>query len=117
MHDATMVCVGGAGKGAGYGDRYRDNCLRNTILSTETQVLTPRYGQYRRHAHNHITPVVVAAMENCFFVIRTHKHGIAPDHADEPKKGRNSCPWLPPLPVNTTRVIWLCACVYITWFE
>ena len=39
-----MVCVGGAGKGACHGDRYRDNCLSNTNLSTETQVPTPRLG-------------------------------------------------------------------------
>ena len=39
-----MVCVGGAGKGACHGDRYRDNCLSNANLSTETQVPTPRLG-------------------------------------------------------------------------
>ena len=44
MHDPTMVCVGGAGKGACHGDRYRDNCLSNANLSTETQVPTPRLG-------------------------------------------------------------------------
>ena len=43
-HDPTMVCVGGAGKGACHGDRYRDNCLSNTNLSTETQVPTLRNG-------------------------------------------------------------------------
>ena len=85
MHDPTMVCVGRAGKGACHGDRYRDNCLSNTNLSTEAQVPTPRYGQYLRHAHNHITPVVVAAMESYFVLIRTHQHGIAPGHPDEPK--------------------------------
>ena len=43
MHDPTMVCVGGAGKGACHGDRYRDNCLSNTNLSTETQVPTLQF--------------------------------------------------------------------------
>ena len=39
--------------------------------STEAHVPTPRYGQYLTHAHNHITPVV-AAMDSCFVLIRTH---------------------------------------------
>jgi len=45
-------------------------------LSTEAHVLTPRYGQYLTHAHNHITPAG-AAMDSCFPIIGAHQHGIA----------------------------------------
>ena len=49
----------------------------NKILSTGAHVQNMRYGQYLMHAHNHITSVV-AAMDSCFVLIRTHQHGIAP---------------------------------------
>ena len=44
--------------------------------STEAHVPTPWYGQYRMHAHNHITRAV-AAMDSCFALLGAHKHGIA----------------------------------------
>ena len=50
--------------------------LVNTNLSTEAHILTPRYGQYITHVHNHITPAG-AAMDSCFTVIGAHQHGIA----------------------------------------
>ena len=37
---------------------------------------TLQYGQYLTHVHNHITSAV-AAMDSCFFLVRTHQHGIA----------------------------------------
>ena len=40
-------------------------------LSTEAHVQALRYGQYLRHVHNHIT-LVVAAMDSCFILTRTH---------------------------------------------
>ena len=49
----------------------------NTNLSTEAHIPTRQYGQYLTHAHKHITPVV-AAIDSCFVLIRTHEHGIAP---------------------------------------
>lgn len=49
----------------------------NTNLSTEAHIPTQQYGQYLTHAHKHITPVV-AAIDSCFVLIRTHEHGIAP---------------------------------------
>ena len=47
-----------------------------TKLCTQAHIPTPRYGQYLRHAHNHITPAV-AAMDSCFALIGAHQHGIA----------------------------------------
>ena len=47
-----------------------------TKLCTQAHVPTPRYGQYLRHAHNHITPAV-AAMDSCFALIGAHQHGKA----------------------------------------
>lgn len=43
-------------------------------LGTEAHILTPRYGQYLTHVHNHITPAG-AAMDSCFGVIGAHQHG------------------------------------------
>ena len=48
----------------------------NTNLSTEAHIPTQQYGQYLTHAHKHITPVV-AAIDSCFVLVRTHEHGIA----------------------------------------
>ena len=48
----------------------------NTNLSTKAQILTPRYGQYLTHVHNHIT-LAGAAMDSCFAVIGAHQDGIA----------------------------------------
>ena len=45
-----------------------------TLISTETHVPSPWYGQYRTHAHNHITRAV-AAMESCFALIGAHQVG------------------------------------------
>ena len=43
---------------------------------TEEHEPTPRYGQYLiTHAQKHIT-LVMAAMDRCFVLIRTHQHGI-----------------------------------------
>ena len=36
----------------------------------------PRFGQYLTHAHSHIARAV-AAMDNCFGLVRPHQHGIA----------------------------------------
>ena len=36
---------------------------------------SPRYGQYLTHAHSHITRPV-AAMDSCFVLVRTPKHGF-----------------------------------------
>ena len=47
-----------------------------TKLCTQAHVPTPRYGQYLRHAHNHITPAV-AAMNSCFALTGAHQHGLA----------------------------------------
>ena len=47
-----------------------------TKLCTQAHVPTPRYGQYLRHAHNHITPAV-AAMDSCFALTGAHQHGLA----------------------------------------
>ena len=47
-----------------------------TKICTESHVPTPRYGQYLMHAHNHITPSVVA-MDSCFALIGAYQHGIA----------------------------------------
>ena len=49
--------------------------LVNTNLSTEAHILTPRYGQYLTHVHNHITPAG-AAMDSCFAVIGAHQHDL-----------------------------------------
>ena len=49
----------------------------NTNLSTEAHIPIRQYGQYLTHAHKHITPVV-AAIDSCFVLIRTHEYGIAP---------------------------------------
>ena len=46
------------------------------FIRTETHVPSPWYGQYRTHAHNHITRAV-AAMDSCFALIGAHQHGIA----------------------------------------
>ena len=51
--------------------------INNINLSTEAHVQALRYGQYLMHAHYHITSVV-AAMDSCCVLIRTHQHGIAP---------------------------------------
>ena len=48
----------------------------NTNLSTEAHVLTPRYGQYVTHTHNHITQAG-AVMDSCFAVIWAHQHSTA----------------------------------------
>ena len=50
--------------------------LQTTLISTETHVPSPWYGQYRTHAHNHITRAV-AAMDSCFALVGAHQHGIA----------------------------------------
>ena len=49
----------------------------NTNISTEAHIPTLQYGQYLMNAHKHITPLV-AAMDSCFVLIRTHEYGIAP---------------------------------------
>ena len=49
----------------------------NTNLSTEAHIPTPQYGHYLTHAHKCITSVV-AAMDSCFVLIRTHEQDIAP---------------------------------------
>ena len=56
-------------------DTYRQGD-KNTNLSTEAHVPSPRYGQYLTRAHNLITPEE-AAMDSCFVLIRTHQHGIS----------------------------------------
>ena len=48
---------------------------QQTKLCTEAHVPTPRYGQYLTHAHNHITPAVVA-MDSCFALFGAHQRGI-----------------------------------------
>ena len=52
--------------------------MKTTLISTETRthVPSPWYGQYRTHAHNHITRAV-AAMDSCFALVGAHQHGIA----------------------------------------
>ena len=50
--------------------------MSSTLISTETHVPSPWYGQYRTHAHNHITRAV-AAMDSCFALVGAHQHGIA----------------------------------------
>ena len=47
-----------------------------TKLCTQAHVPTLRYGRYRTHAHNHITPAV-AAMDSCLALIGAHQHGKA----------------------------------------
>ena len=44
--------------------------------SNEAHLPTPRYGQYLRHAHNHITRAV-AVMDSCFALVGAHQHGVA----------------------------------------
>ena len=50
--------------------------LPQAAQAQAAHVPTPRYGQYLRHAHNHITPAV-AAMDSCFALTGAHQHGLA----------------------------------------
>ena len=46
------------------------------ITTSDTLNTNPRYGQYLTHAHSLITRAV-AAMDNCFRLVRPHQHGYA----------------------------------------
>ena len=50
--------------------------IDNTNIITEAHLPTPPYGHNLTHAHNHITRAV-AAMDNCFALIRANRCGIA----------------------------------------
>lgn len=68
--------------------------LVNTDLGTEAHILTPPYGQYLTHVHNHITPAG-AAMDSCFGVIGAHQTGSSAWHSRQTsvREKSSSDPW------------------------
>ena len=56
--------------------RFKTSCIAVSQYELRHTLPTPRYGEYHTHAHNHITPAV-AAVDSCFVLVRTHRHGTA----------------------------------------
>ena len=55
---------------------YKVYFVKTTIKASDTLKTNPLSGQHLTHARSHITRAV-AAMDNCFGLVRPHQHGIA----------------------------------------